>query len=197
MLKIGITGGIGSGKSTVSKIFEVLGIPAFYADDATKNIMNESPVIRKKLIEYFGEEAYTGDLLNRKFIASQVFNDKEKLAFLNSVTHPEAIRYASEWMQKQTTPYAIKEAALFFESGSQEGIDVMIGVYTPKAMRIHRIMQRDNVTREEVLKRMQNQINEEIKMRLCDYVIVNDEQHPVIEQVLKLHEKFLEEAGSQ
>lgn len=192
MLKIGITGGIGSGKSTVSKIFEVLGIPVFYADDATKNIMNESPVIRQKLTEYFGAEAYAGDVLNRKFIASQVFNDKEKLAYLNSVTHPEAIRYASEWMQKQTTPYAIKEAALFFESGSQEGIDIMIGVFTPKHMRIHRIMQRDNVTREEVLKRMQNQIKEEIKMRLCDYVIINDEQHPVIEQVLGLHEKLLE-----
>lgn len=190
MLRIGITGGIGSGKSTVSKIFEVLGVPVYYADDASKRLMNEDEAVKEKLRSVFGDGTYVDGKLNRKYLSSIVFNDPLKLALLNSIVHPATIKDAEEWMAKQTYPYAIKEAALIFESGSQEHLDKVIGVYAPAAVRIHRVMQRDHVTREEVLGRMSKQIDEDIKMRLCDYVIKNDEQELLIPQVLKLHEMF-------
>jgi dephospho-CoA kinase len=188
MLRIGITGGIGSGKSTVSKIFEVLGVPVYYADDASKRLMNEDEELKEKLRSVFGEGVYVDGKLNRQYLSSIVFNDPLKLALLNSIVHPATIKDAEDWMLQQTAPYAIKEAALIFESGSQEYLDKVIGVYAPAAVRIHRVMQRDNVTRQEVLGRMSKQIDEDIKMRLCDYVIKNDEQELLIPQVIKLHE---------
>lgn len=197
MLRVGITGGIGSGKSTVSKIFEVLGIPVYYADDASKRLMNEDETLKEKLRSIFGKETYTDGQLNRAYLSSIVFNNPEKLSLLNSIIHPATIKDAEEWMLKQTTPYAIKEAALIFESGSQQYLDKVIGVYAPAAVRIHRVMQRDNVTREEVLSRMNKQIDEEMKMRLCDYVITNDEQELLIPQVMKLHEELAPIPASQ
>lgn len=196
MLKIGLTGGIGSGKSTVAKIFEVLGIPVYYADDASKRLMNEDEALKKQLVEHFGAATYINGLLNRQHLSSIVFNNPEKLALLNSIVHPATIKDASAWMLKQTAPYAIKEAALIFESGSQQQLDKVIGVYAPAAVRINRVMQRDQVTRDEVLGRMNKQIDETIKMRLCDYVITNDEQELLIPQVLHLHEKLLSETGN-
>ncbi len=190
MLRVGITGGIGSGKSTVSKIFEVLGIPVYYADDASKRLMNEDEGLKEKLQSIFGNQTYVDGQLNRAYLSSVVFNNEEKLLLLNSIIHPATIKDAEEWMLRQTTPYAIKEAALIFESGSQEYLDKVIGVYAPAAVRIHRVMQRDKVTREEVLSRMNKQIDEAMKMRLCDYVITNDEQELLIPQVMKLHEIF-------
>ena len=190
MLRVGLTGGIGSGKSTVAKIFEVLGIPVYYADAAAKRLMNEDDELKKNIIAHFGRESYENDQLNRSYISSLVFNNKEKLELLNSLTHPATIRDANKWMQRQTSPYTIKEAALIFESGSAEHLDHVIGVYTPAPLRIQRIMQRDNTTREEVLQRMSRQIDEDIKMRLCDSIIINDEQQLLIPQVLELHEKL-------
>lgn len=191
MLRIGLTGGIGSGKSTVAKIFETLGIPVYYADDASKRLMNENDELKKAIQNNFGSATYTDGKLNRRALSSFVFNDAGKLALLNSIVHPATIKDAEDWMLKQTAPYAIKEAALIFESGSQEYLDKVIGVYAPVAVRINRVMQRDNVTREEVVSRMNKQIKEEIKMRLCDYVIVNDELELLIPQVIKLHEILL------
>ena len=191
VLKIGLTGGIGSGKSIMAKIFSILGIPVFYADVAARNVMHEDAVLKQKIKQTFGDAAYENDVLNRKYIADIVFNDPFKLEQLNTIVHPATIAAAQQWMLQQTTPYAIKEAALFFESGSAEGLDYIVGVYAPQHLRIQRVMQRDNVTREDVLTRMSKQINEEMKMRLCDFVIINDEQTLVIPQVLKLHEKFL------
>ena len=190
-LKLGLTGGIGSGKSTVAKIFESLGIPVYYADEAARNLMNTDSDLIAAITKHFGDESYSSGELNRKYIASQVFNDHYKLDLLNSITHPATIRNAKEWMQQQTAPYTIKEAALIFESGSAEGLDYMIGVYAPQALRIKRVMDRDTVTREEVLKRINRQVNEEMKMKLCDFVIYNDEQQLVIPQVVALHEKLL------
>jgi len=191
MLRVGLTGGIGSGKSTVAKIFEVLSIPVYYADDAARHIMNTDEELKKSIIKEFGSESYINGQLDRPYIASLVFNDKEKLDLLNSLTHPATIRDAQQWMQKQTSPYIIKEAALIFESGSAENLDYVIGVYAPAPLRIKRIMDRDHITKEEVLQRMNRQIDEDIKMKLCDTVIVNDEQQLVTTQVLQLHEQLL------
>jgi len=191
MLRAGLTGGIGSGKSTVAKIFEVLGIPVYYADDGAKRLMNEDEELKKNIITHFGKESYLNEQLNRPYIASLVFNDKEKLELLNFLTHPATIRDANHWMKRQTSPYIIKEAALIFESGAAEYLDHVIGVFTPVPLRIHRIMQRDKITQEEVLQRMNRQIDEDIKMRLCDSVLINDEQQLLVPQVLQLHEKLL------
>ncbi len=197
MLRVGLTGGIGSGKSTVAKIFEVLGIPVYYADDAARRLMNTDEELKKSIISEFGNESYVSDQLNRAYIASLVFNDAKKLDLLNSLTHPATIRDAERWMQQiaesrgQTSRYVIKEAALIFESGSAENLDYVVGVYTPLPLRIKRIMDRDHVTRDEVMQRINRQIDEDIKMRLCDKVIVNDEQQLIITQVLQLHEQLL------
>ncbi|MFT3947663.1 MAG: dephospho-CoA kinase [Agriterribacter sp.] len=191
MLRIGLTGGIGSGKSLVARIFEVLGIAVYYADTAAKEMMNNDEVLKAEITRHFGTRSYADGLLNRKYIASKVFGNKEQLTLLNSLVHPATIRDAENWMRQQTSPYTIKEAALIFESGSQEHLDYVIGVYAPKSLRIMRTMQRDNIGRDEVLKRMNNQVNEEIKMRLCDFVIYNDEQKAILPQVLTLHEQLL------
>ena len=191
MIRIGLTGGIGSGKSTVAKIFEVLGIPVYYADAANKRLVNEDPKIIKDITHHFGEKSYVDGKLNRAYIASIVFNDPEKLALLNAISHPATIEDANKWMQQQTSPYVIKEAALIFESGSAENLDLVIGVYAPVPLRIKRTMDRDKITQEEVKKRMERQINEELKMKLCDYVVINDEQQLVIPQVMALHQKFI------
>jgi len=190
MLRIGITGGIGSGKSTVAHVFEVLGIPVYYADKEAKKMMNEDEELKEQIIREFGNAAYQNGMLNRQHLASIVFADKEKLEVLNALVHPATIRHGLQWMERQGTPYVIKEAALIFESGSQEYLDYVIGVSAPLHLRLQRAMQRDRISREEVLGRMQNQIQEDIKMRLCDFVIKNDEQELVIVQVLALDKKL-------
>lgn len=194
-IKIGITGGIGSGKTTVARVFEVLGIPVYYADDAARRIMNEDEAVKQQVIKHFGEESYKEGTLNRTYLSSIVFRDKAKLATLNAIVHPATIRNSNAWMKKQTVPYAIREAALIFESGSQGQLDYVIGVSAPVDIRVERAMKRDGLTREQVLERIDRQINEKIKMQLCDFVIVNDGRRPVIPQVLKLHEKLLALAG--
>ncbi len=191
-LKVGLTGGIGSGKSTVAKIFKTLGIPVFDADTAAKNIMNKDETLKQKIKEVFGVEAYIDGLLNRKYIANIVFNDAVKLEQLNTLVHPAAITMGEKWSASQTTPYTIKEAALLFESGSAAVLDYIIGVYAPQHLRILSVMQRDQTTREEVLARINKQIDEELKMKLCDFVVVNDEQRLLIPQVTDLHQKILE-----
>ncbi len=191
MIRVGLTGGIGSGKSTVARVFEVLGIPVYYADEATRQLMNTDEALRKEIISNFGEESYSNGQLNRPYIASIVFNDKEKLELLNALTHPATIRHANAWMQQQTAPYVIKEAALIFESGSAENLDYVIGVSAPKTIRIRRVMERDHISSEEVQKRMSRQLSEEMKMKLCDFVLINNELDLLTPQVLALHEQLL------
>jgi len=190
-LRIGLTGGLGSGKSTIAKIFEVLGIPVYYADTEAKRIMNEDAPLKAEIIRHFGAEAYIENQLNRAYLSSLVFNNREKLSLLNSLVHPATIRDSKEWINRQTTPYAVKEAALIFESGTQEYLDFVIGVSAPPDLRIQRAMQRDQISREDVLNRMSKQIEEVIKMHLCDFIIYNDEIKPVIPQVLELHKKLI------
>jgi dephospho-CoA kinase len=191
VIRVGLTGGIGSGKSTVARVFEVLGIPVYYADEATRQLMNTDEALRKEIISNFGEESYSNGQLNRPYIASIVFNDKEKLELLNALTHPATIRHANAWMQQQTAPYVIKEAALIFESGSAENLDYVIGVSAPKTIRIRRVMERDHISSEEVQKRMSRQLSEEMKMKLCDFVLINNELDLLTPQVLALHEQLL------
>ena len=191
MLKIGITGGIGSGKSTVARVFEVLGIPVYYADDAAKRLMNENDELKEKIKEEFGETIFTEGKLDKKELASIVFNNPEKLEQLNKIVHPQTIKDADLWMKKQTSAYAIKEAAIIFESGAHQFVDYVIGVVAPAPLRILRTMHRDNISREEVLSRMNRQLNESIRMKLCDFIINNDEQQMLLPQVLALHEKLL------
>jgi dephospho-CoA kinase len=183
---IGLTGGIGSGKSVVAKVFATLGIPVFNADDEAKRIMQTSPEIKNKLIEQFGLEIYNEHGLDKEKLASIVFNDPFQLQLLNAIVHPVTIQAAKDWAAKQTTPYVIKEAALIFESGTADGLFKVIGVTAPLSLRTHRVMQRDGITKDQVDARMRNQISDTIKMRLCDYVIENNNQQMVIPQVLEI-----------
>ena len=191
MLRIGLTGGIGSGKSTVAKMFELLHIPVFYADAASKKLYQTDQELIASIKKYFGEDLYVNGQLDKQKLASIVFSDPSKLELLNQLVHPPTIRDAENWMKKQTSPYVIKEAALIFESGSSAGLDFVIGIKAPLHLRIKRVLERDHVTRDEVLSRMNRQIDEEIKMRLCDFIIDNSEQVLVIPQVLELHHYLL------
>jgi dephospho-CoA kinase len=183
---IGLTGGIGAGKSVVAKIFTTLGIPVFNADEAAKHLMQTSPTIKAKLIEQFGSSIYNEFGLQKEKLAAIVFNDPYQLQILNAIVHPVTIQAAKDWAENQTSPYVIKEAALIFESGAADGLFKVIGVTAPLSLRIHRVMQRDSVTKEQVESRMQHQISDTIKMRLCDYVIQNNNQQMLIPQVLEL-----------
>jgi dephospho-CoA kinase len=197
MLKVGLTGGIGSGKSTVAAIFEVLGIPVSFADQEARRVVNEDPELRQQIIAHFGPAAYTGTTLNRSWMASRVFTHPDQLETLNSLVHPATIREGERWMQLMAgrSPYVIREAALLFETRAAGHLDFIIGVHAPATLRIHRTMQRDRLTREEVLQRMRNQVDEEIKMMLCDAVIQNDDQQALMPQVLALHERLLQQAA--
>lgn len=197
MLKIGLTGGIGSGKSTVAKVFESLGVPVYKADDEAKKLMATDPQLINLIKKHFSEEVYKEGKLDKAYLASIVFNNKEKLNLLNSLVHPFTIEDGKSWMKKQQTSYAIKEAALIFESGSQGEFDFIVGVYAPETLRIHRTIQRDKTDKELVRLRMQNQIKEEIKMKLCDEVLINNEQELLVPQIIALHEKLLAKAKSQ
>jgi dephospho-CoA kinase len=194
MLRIGLTGGIGSGKSTIAGIFEVLGIPVSYADEEARSLMNEDEELKGQIIFHFGADAYAHGLLDRSWLAGQVFADPQKLELLNSLVHPATIRAGESWMLQQQAagaPYAVREAALIFESRGSRGLDYVIGVAAPPDLRIERTIQRDKITRSAVIGRMKYQIAEDIKMKLCDFVIRNDGQEPVLPQVLDLHERLL------
>ena len=175
-------------------MFEALGIPVLYADTIAKQLMESNTTIRKQIIDLLGAEAYIHNKLNRAYIGHTVFKDKEKLSHLNAITHPAVIAYGEEWMNCQKTAYVLKEAALFFESGSNKNMDVMIGVTAPLHLRIQRTMQRDAISEEAVLERMSKQMNEEAKMKLCDYIIINDDKQSVIEQVINIHKNLLNKA---
>lgn len=196
MLKVGLTGGIGSGKTVVANIFKTLGIPVFDADAAAKEIMETDKSLIEQIKKEFGEQTYSGNKLNRKILADKVFNDPFQLEKLNALVHPAAIKAGLDWAEKQNSPYAIKEAALMFEAGSAFNLQYVIGVTSPKSLRIKRVMDRSNMSRDEVLARMSRQIDDTIKMRLCDFVIVNDEQQMIVPQVLSIHEQLLEKTNT-
>jgi dephospho-CoA kinase len=192
MLKIGLTGGIGAGKSVVARMFQVLHIPVYDADAAAKRLMQEDENLRQSIIHNFGDNSYVDGQLNRSYLSIIVFSDKSKLALLNQLVHPVTRADAQKWFAAQHTPYAIKEAALFFESGTAEELDYMIGVTAPLALRVKRTMHRDQISEANVKERMKHQLEDSLKMKLCDFIIHNNEQEMIIPQVLNIHHQLIE-----
>lgn len=189
---IGLTGGIGSGKTTVAKMFSELGVPVYIADVEAKKLMNRSKVIRRKLITLFGEEAYIDDELNRAFIAKKIFADEVLLKEMNQIVHPKVAAHFKKWLKKQNTGYVIKEAAILFENDSYKELDAIITVTAPLEERIKRVIKRDNTTREKVFAIINNQWEDEKKVALSDYVIENINIETTRIQVKKIHFKILE-----
>jgi len=191
MLKIGITGGIGSGKSTICRIFEVLGVPVFDADSVAKSIMHTNRTVVTEIKKLFGEEAYDEfGHLNRGYIASLVFHNAKQLNALNAIVHPATIQAFDAWALEQKTPYVLKEAALLYESNAYKKVDYSVLVVSPEVLRIARVMKRDNYSADQVKARILKQMPDKEKKKLADHVIVNDGKHALIPQVLDLHQVF-------
>lgn len=192
-LKVGITGGIGSGKSTVCRIFENFSVPVYYADERAKWLMVNDPALVAAIRDTFGGEAYLPDgTLNRAYLASVVFGDSEKLARLNALVHPAVWRDGERWNAKHSgVPYTLKEAALLFESSGHQLLDRVITVYAPTELRIKRVMRRDGVSRSDVEARMRRQMPDEEKVKRADFVIYNDGSRLLIPQVWVIHQRLL------
>ena len=196
MLKVGITGGIGSGKSVVCQVFHTIGIPVLKADDIARYLMEHNAALMAAISGLFGNDAYLNNKLNRDLISSVVYNNPEKLQQLNALVHPATVNYGKQWIAEQTSPYIIKEAAIFFESGTYTDMDIMIGVFCPLPLRIERAMKRGNTTRDKVESIVAQQMNEDEKMKRCDHIITNDDMTAVLPQVLSLHQVLLQRANA-
>jgi len=189
---IDLTGGIGSGKTTVGNMFRELGVPVYVADLEAKNLMNTSKVIKRQLIEKFGDQAYSHGELNRNFLAAKVFNDEVELSKINNIVHPKVKEHFEKWLSKQTSPYVIKEVAIIFEHNRQNEYDAIILVVSDKQHRLERVMKRDNSTREKVISIMNNQMADDAKIPLSNYIIQNTTLESTKKQVEDLHKKLLE-----
>jgi dephospho-CoA kinase len=192
MIKLGVTGGIGSGKSTVCDLFAHLGVAVYPSDEKSKYLIQTDPVLISKIKSLFGSDLYSSEqILDRKKLASIVFNDEEKLQQLNAITHPAVVADFNLWCQQHAgDKYVIKESAILFESGTYKNMDFILGVFAPLELRIKRIQERDHVKRDEILQRMASQMPDNEKISYCDYVIFNDEKHSLIEQVRELHNEL-------
>ena len=190
MIKIGITGGIGSGKSVVCEIFRLFGVPVFDADTEAKKLNDTSPTIREKLTQLFGNDLYHSHSLNRQKLASFIFSNSENLCKVNAIIHPEVAMHFEKWAKKQKhVPFAIIESAILFESEFDKLVDKTIAVFAPQDIRIERITKRDNITLSQIKARMNSQISEEEKAKRADFVIVNDNRKSLIEQVKEILER--------
>ncbi len=198
MLKIGVTGGIGSGKTTVCKIFEVLDIPVYYADPRAKLLMIEDSKLVKEIKKLLGDKSYNKDKsLNRKYIANIIFNDKNKLNALNALVHPAVKNDFDKWCDSQNSPYVLKEAALLFENGSYKSLDKTILVSAPLELRVLRVMKRDNHTRESILSRVRNQMPESEKEKLANIIIKNDNDISLISQIIEIHRQLVKDSNAK
>ncbi len=192
-LQIGITGGIGSGKSLVSRIFNLLGIPVYDADSRAKSLMTTDGILVSQIKKEFGVLSFhTDGGVNREYLGEHVFNNPDKLKVLNGLVHPRVGEDFNRWVGEQQSVYVLKEAALLFEAKSNTALDKIIVVSAPEELRINRVLQRDkHRTAQQVKDIFRNQLKEEEKLKLADYIIINDETRPVIPQVLQLHKQFL------
>ena len=175
--KVGITGGIGSGKSTVCKVFELLGIPVYYADREAKLMYITNQNLKSQIISLFGGQVYPNDIFDRKALAQVVFNQPEKLLQLNQIMHPLVAKHYEEWISIQEAPYTLKEAALLIESKSYLSLDYMLMVSSPDDLRIQRVMERDQDSRMEVEKRMASQLPQHELRKHCNIELMNDEKN--------------------
>lgn len=192
MLKLGITGGIGSGKTTVCRLFGLLGIPVYYADDESKKLLNEDQEVKEKVLAVFGKSILDNSgMIDRKKLAAIVFNNKEQLEKLNAILHPAVGLNFENWLKKQNTPYILKEAAILFESGAYKQVDKVLTITAPLELKIQRTMKRDGVSKEEIERRMQLQMTDEEKVKRSDFIITNNEQELLIPQVLALHQQLV------
>lgn len=193
MIKLGITGNIGSGKTTVCALFEALGVPVIYADRVSRQLLEDDPTVMEAVISLLGKESYRDGIPDRAFIAAQVFGSKTKLSGLNGIIHPRVHGSIQRWFAElpADTPYAIEEAALLIESGGFRLLDELILVTAPEELRIQRVMKRDLVAREQVEARINHQMKESEKRRYCDYIIKNDGEHLLLPQVLSIHQELL------
>jgi dephospho-CoA kinase len=196
LLKIGITGGIGSGKSTVCTIFQILGIPVFNADIEARKLYDE-PQVKEAIMLAFGDNMYPQGVFDKKAMANIVFQSADKLKQLNELLHPLVQIQFDTWLQQQESPYTIKEAALLIEAGSYQQLDELILVTCPMNKRIERVMKRDRVTEDEVLARINKQLSEEDKRTFCQYEIINDDRQLLIPQVLQLHHQLMRHSGQE
>lgn len=191
MIIVGLTGGIGSGKTTVASFFQKLGIPIYIADTEAKQLMVRSKVIRRKLIALFGEEAYDGEALNRSFIASKIFNDKSLLDKMNAIVHPKVAAHFRRWLKKQNAPYVIKEAAIIFEHKKESEYDIIITVIADLNERIARVMKRDKTNASKIEAIINNQMSDEDKIKKSHYVIDNQDIESTHKQVVETHKQIL------
>lgn len=192
MLKIGITGGIGSGKSIVCDIFKKLGTPVFNADFAAKHLMNTSPNIKQKIIDTFGADIYlNSNILDRKKLASIIFNDQIALKKINAIVHPAVRDFFETWALQLQAKYVIQEAAILFETGQIDQFDKIVLVIAPLEVKIERVMQRDKILRELVVERIKNQLPDSEKISRSDFVILNDGQQMLLPQIINIHNKFI------
>ena len=187
MVKIGITGGIGSGKSTVATLLRLHGVPVYNADDETKKLNNNSSIIREELMKHFGEDLYINNQLDKKKFAHIIFNDAEKLKLANAIIHPEVLKHFANWCKQHANhPIVALEAAILFESNFHKYLDKVVTVYSPLEVRVVRVSKRDNVSPEMVKSRIDHQMPETKKIEMSQYVIFNDHQASLIEQVSEL-----------
>tara|TARA_B100000963_G_scaffold59379_1_gene47406 strand:- start:74 stop:658 length:585 start_codon:yes stop_codon:yes gene_type:complete len=190
MIKVGLTGGIGSGKTTVSKIFKQLGVPIYLSDDRAKDLMLNNQFLRESLISLFGDKVIVNGFLNRSYISSKVFDNPNELIKLNALVHPFVQRDFDVWSASQSSNYIIKEAAIIFETGGDKLLDKILLVESPKYLKVSRIILRDTITEVEIHKRMSKQWSDSQKRKNADYIIKNDEKCSLVDQVLKLHDIF-------
>lgn len=188
---VGLTGGVGSGKTTVAQYFKAFGIPIYIADAEAKALMNRSKVIKRQLISLFGEEAYIEEKLNRTFLASKIFNDKTLLLKMNAIIHPKVASHFKRWLKKQTTPYIIKESAIIFEHNLQSEYNYIITVTSDINLRINRVIKRDQTTKERVEAIMKNQITDAEKIKKSHFVITNNDLVSTKKQVQNIHAELL------
>ena len=193
MLTIGVTGNIGAGKTQICLIFEVLGIPVYYADIEARRLMREDEKLITSIRKLIGEKAYLGNgELDRKYIAAIVFNDKNKLEALNALVHPAVAKDFKKWATRQQAAYVIKEAALLIEAGSYKDLDRNILVVADEDVRLNRVVKRDNVNERDVLARMRNQMDQESKKEYVDHIVYNNPGQFLVKQVMQLHREFLD-----